>query len=45
VEELWAVGLPMTELQRESRELQKTTREAVNASAEKYAFRAGQRCS
>ncbi len=37
VEELWAVGLPMTELQRESGELQRTTREAVNAAAEKYA--------
>jgi zinc protease len=37
VEELWADGLPMTELQRETDELQKVTREAVNAAAEKYA--------
>jgi zinc protease len=37
VEELWAIGLPMTELQRETGELQKVTREAVNAAAEKYA--------
>ncbi|HYL78588.1 MAG TPA: pitrilysin family protein [Bryobacteraceae bacterium] len=37
VEELWVNSLPMTELQRETDELQKVTREAVNAAAEKYA--------
>ncbi len=37
VEQLWAIGLPMTELQREPDELKKVTREAVNAAAEKYA--------
>jgi zinc protease len=37
VEELWVNSLPMTELQRQTDELQKVTREAVNAAAEKYA--------
>jgi len=37
VENLWNVGLPMTELQREPDELAKATREQVNAAAEKYA--------
>jgi zinc protease len=39
--ELWAAGLPMTELQREPDELQKATLEAVNATAQKYAKRSG----
>ena len=37
LETLWEVGLPMTELQRQSGELQKATLESVNAAAEKYA--------
>ena len=37
VEQLWTTGLPMTELQRETDELQKATRESVNSAAEKYA--------
>lgn len=37
VVQLWAVGLPVGELQREPDELQKTTRTSVNAAAEKYA--------
>lgn len=35
--QLWAVGMPMTELQREPDELQKVTLDSVNAAAEKYA--------
>jgi zinc protease len=34
---LWIQGLPMTELQRETTELDKTTLEAVNSTARKYA--------
>ena len=34
---LWAVGLPMSELQREPDELEKATLESVNAAARKYA--------
>ena len=34
---LWAVGLPLTELQREPNELQKSTLDSVNAAARKYA--------
>jgi predicted Zn-dependent peptidase len=34
---LWTTGLPMTELQRQSIELQRATLPAVNAAAEKYA--------
>ena len=41
VAELWAVGLPMTELQREPAELEKATLASVNAVAEKYAKPAG----
>ncbi len=37
VQQLWSAGLPMTELQREPGELQKVSRDAVNAAAEKYA--------
>jgi len=37
VEDLWSVGLPTTELQRKTAELQKASREAVNAACEKYA--------
>jgi len=37
VEDLWIAGLPMTELQREPDQLEKVTREQVNAAAEKYA--------
>jgi zinc protease len=37
VQELWTLGLPMTELQTEPDQLQKVSREAVNAAAEKYA--------
>ena len=34
---LWALGLPLTELQREPDELQKATLASVNAAAQKYA--------
>ena len=37
VRDLWTLGLPVSELQRQVEEFQKATREAVNASAEKYA--------
>ncbi len=37
VAQLWALGLPMSELQREPDELQKATLASVNAAAEKYA--------
>lgn len=37
VAELWALGLPMSELQREPVELERTTLAAVNAVARKYA--------
>jgi zinc protease len=37
VAELWALGLPMSELQREPAELERTTLAAVNALARKYA--------
>jgi zinc protease len=37
VQELWTLGLPMTELQTEPDQLQKVSRDAVNAAAEKYA--------
>ncbi len=35
--QLWAVGMPMSELQREPDELQKVTLDSVNSAAEKYA--------
>jgi zinc protease len=35
--ELWSLGLPFSELQREPDELSKTTLDRVNAAAEKYA--------
>jgi zinc protease len=38
---LWAVGLPMSELQREPDELEKATLESVNAAARKYAAPSG----
>ncbi len=38
---LWAAGLPMTELQREAAELDKTTLDFVNATAQKYALPRG----
>ncbi len=38
---LWAAGLPMTELQRETAELGKTTLSSVNAMAQKYALPKG----
>ncbi len=37
VRELWVVGLPMTELQREPDVLEKATLDSVNAIAHKYA--------
>jgi zinc protease len=37
VAELWALGLPMSELQREPAELERTTLAAVNALARRYA--------
>ncbi len=37
IEQLWAVGLPMSELQREPDELEKASVQSVNAVAEKYA--------
>ena len=37
ITELWALGLPASELQREPAELEKATRESVNGIAEKYA--------
>jgi zinc protease len=37
IAELWAAGLPMTELQKENDETGKATLAAVNASAQKYA--------
>jgi zinc protease len=37
IAELWSLGLPITELQREPDYLQKASRESVNAAAEKYA--------
>lgn len=37
VADLWALGLPMAELQRESEETQKVTLEAARAAAQKYA--------
>jgi zinc protease len=39
--ELWSAGLPMTHLQRESAELERTQLSAVNAVAAKYAAPAG----
>jgi zinc protease len=41
VTELWVVGLPMSELQREPDELEKATLEFVNAAARKYAAPSG----
>jgi zinc protease len=35
--QLWSVGLPMSELQREPDQLERASLEAVNAAAEKYA--------
>jgi len=35
--DLWAVGLPMSEIQRETTELDRTTLSATNAAAKKYA--------
>ncbi len=37
IADLWAAGLPMTELQRETGETQKVTLAAANAAAQKYA--------
>ena len=37
IAQLWSADLPMAEIQREPGELEKTTRAAVNAVAEKYA--------
>jgi len=37
IAELWAAGLPMSELQKENDETEKATLAAVNASAQKYA--------
>jgi zinc protease len=37
IADLWALGLPMEELQRESEETQKVTLEAARAAAKKYA--------
>jgi zinc protease len=34
---LWAVGLPMSEMQRESEEISRTSLSAVNSAAQKYA--------
>ncbi|HUE83678.1 MAG TPA: pitrilysin family protein [Pyrinomonadaceae bacterium] len=41
VVDLWSAGLPMTELQREPTELERTTLAAANAAAQKYAAAAG----
>jgi len=41
VTDLWAVGLPMTELQREPDELEKASLDSVNAAAQKYAATSG----
>lgn len=41
IEQLWALGLPMTELQREPDELNKASLAAVNAAAQKYAKTSG----
>ena len=41
IEELWNYGLPLTELQREPDELQKTSLDSVNAAAQKYARPSG----
>ncbi|HZH34386.1 MAG TPA: pitrilysin family protein, partial [Pyrinomonadaceae bacterium] len=41
VVELWVAGLPMTDLQRESAELERLQLSAVNAAAAKYAAPAG----
>ncbi|HEY7785417.1 MAG TPA: pitrilysin family protein [Pyrinomonadaceae bacterium] len=38
IAELWAVGLPVSELQRETTELDRTALAAVNAAAQKYAM-------
>jgi zinc protease len=37
IQNLWSTGMPMTEIERQTGELQKATREAVNSAAEKYA--------
>jgi zinc protease len=37
IQELWKIGLPTTEMQRQVDELGRVTREAVNSAAEKYA--------
>lgn len=39
--DLWSAGLPMTELQRETTELERTTLAAANAAAQKYAAAEG----
>lgn len=41
IEQLWALGLPITELQREPDELSKATLAMVNAAAQKYAKPSG----
>ena len=38
IAQLWALGLPLSELQREPEETMKMTLEAVNAAAKKYAL-------
>jgi zinc protease len=37
IQNLWNTGMPMTEIERQTGELQKATRESVNSAAEKYA--------
>jgi zinc protease len=37
IAQLWVLGLPMSELQREPQEIMKLTVDAVNAAAKKYA--------
>jgi zinc protease len=41
ITDLWVVGLPMSELQRQPDELQKASLESVNATARKYAATSG----
>lgn len=41
ITDLWVVGLPMAELQKEPDELQKASLESVNAAAKKYAAPSG----
>jgi zinc protease len=37
IQNLWAVGMPLSEIERQTGELQKASRDSVNSAAEKYA--------